>query len=61
MPSWTFTILKDIVIIVFVLSVVDSYRASLRSSGQGSSLGGGLRDDGGEQGVPIGSKTGSIA
>lgn len=61
MSSWTFAILKDVIIIVFVLSIINSYRATLRSSGYGSILGGGLGEDRGEQRISIKSKTGSIA
>lgn len=48
MPSWTFTILENVIIIIFVLRVIYSYRATLRGSGQGSILGGGWGGDGGE-------------
>lgn len=61
MPSWTFTIFKDVVVIIFVLSIVDSYGATLCSSGRRSILRGGLGDDGGEEGISISSKAGSIA
>ena len=60
-PSWTFTIFENVIVIVFVLSVVDSYGATLCSPGRGSILRGGLGNDGGEQGVSISSKAGSIA
>ena len=61
MPSWTFTILKNVIVVVFVLSVVDSYGTTLGSSGRRGILRGSLGNDGGKQRISINSKARSVA
>ena len=49
-----FTILKDVVIVVFIFGIIYGGSASFGGAWQRSLLRGGWGDDGGEQGILVG-------